>query len=273
MSRQTPPTLGEIRSAHSWKRDYERYMPVSRYIFRPLGFLVTWVAVRIGLTTEAVSWLSGIIGAAACLCLIQGRPGMVPLGLALLLVFNLLDCVDGSIARTMKTENIYGKFLDSIMGDLVDFAFFFAVGIMAFQNPHLLLQASPPFWLAVGCVTAFVYIFLRHVEMLFEYQIYSAEIAPSPDGNIPPDAGGPLRGNDTDGSPGTETGGTDWKGIARLIDRNIRVRESIYVVLILAVILRCVDIFLLFYCIYLLLRAGLSVVVYTSRARRLRDGQ
>lgn len=56
------PTLREIRETHAWKREYERYLPLSRYVFRPLGFLLTWLAIRIGLTSEVVLWLSGFVG-------------------------------------------------------------------------------------------------------------------------------------------------------------------------------------------------------------------
>ena len=57
-------TLRDIRGAHGLKREYEQYLPLSRYVFRPLGFLLTWAAVRMGWTSEGVSWLSGLVGLA-----------------------------------------------------------------------------------------------------------------------------------------------------------------------------------------------------------------
>lgn len=50
------PTLRDIHSTHAWKREYERYLPLSRYVFRPLLFLSPWLAIRLGLTSETVSW-------------------------------------------------------------------------------------------------------------------------------------------------------------------------------------------------------------------------
>ncbi len=108
MTNSTSPTLQEIRETHAWKREYERYLRLSRFVFRPVGFLLTWLAVRIGLTSEAVSWLSGFVGLIAYLCLISNQEHLLLVGIGLLCFFNLLDCVDGSIARTMKTENSYG---------------------------------------------------------------------------------------------------------------------------------------------------------------------
>ena len=34
------PTLKEIRNAHGWKREYEKYLPVSRFIVYPLIALI-----------------------------------------------------------------------------------------------------------------------------------------------------------------------------------------------------------------------------------------
>ena len=103
------PTLKEIRNAHSWKCEYEKYLPLSRFVFRPIGFLFAWLAIRTGLTSETVSWLSGLAGLIAYICLMSGQEGLLLTGIGFLYFFNLLDCVDGSIARTMKTENPYGN--------------------------------------------------------------------------------------------------------------------------------------------------------------------
>ena len=175
------PTLQQIREAHGWKYEYEKYMPISRFFYRPIGFFVTWGAVRIGMTTEMVSFLSGIVGTIACLLLIGKNEVYLIIGIFLLHLFNLLDCVDGSIARVMKTENTYGKFLDSVMGDLVDFAFFFTISIMVFRHPDLVTWSNPfkqgaIFWLVIGCLCAFLYIFLRHIEVLYEFQIYNKQV-------------------------------------------------------------------------------------------------
>jgi phosphatidylglycerophosphate synthase len=268
------PTLRQIVDAHAWKRDYEKYLPISRFLFRPIGFLLTWVAIRVGLTTEAVSWLSGIVGIVGCLCLVGGYEYMLPVGIGLLLFFNLLDCVDGSIARTMKTENTYGKFLDSVLGDLVDFAFFFTISIMVFRHPNLLYWPSPfnqgaIFWLIIGGASAFFYIFLRHIEMLFEYQIYSVEVKISESSSGGDQADDKLNRLHNY----VEKKGVDWKGILRLVDRNVRVRETIYTLLLIAVLLKIVDMLLLIYFVYFLLHTGISVIVYSLRAKKLRDVQ
>ena len=116
-------TVADIRAAHGFKWEYERFLPLSRYIFRPLAFRATWLAIRLEVTSEGVSWLSAVVGAVGLVALVSAAAWTVWVGLGLLALFNLLDCVDGGLARAARTSNPYGRFLDSVCGALVDLAF------------------------------------------------------------------------------------------------------------------------------------------------------
>jgi hypothetical protein len=52
------PTLNQIRKAHGWKRDYEKYLPISRFVFRPVGFLLTWTCFLI----FSIVWTAVLLG-------------------------------------------------------------------------------------------------------------------------------------------------------------------------------------------------------------------
>jgi phosphatidylglycerophosphate synthase len=266
----TLPTLQEIRDAHGWKRDYEKYLPLSRFIFRPLGFLLTWLAIRTGWTTESVACLSGIVGIAGCLCLMSGWQSLLPFGIGLLLAFNLLDCVDGSIARTMKTENPYGKFLDSVCGGLIDLAFWGVLGVAAFRNPELLTWQNPlgygaAFWLAVGSATCFLSIHVVFLENIFDRSLrkdwnklqMSKE---APRGVIEPEENSTL----------SSKNGIDRRYMLRMINNNLRVRETHYLLLIVAYLTRAVDLLLGAYLIYYIFQNTISLIVYSKRGRQIR---
>lgn len=247
-------------------------MPLSRYVYRPIAFLLTWFAVRIGITTECASWLSGIVGVSGIVCLMGKQMGFVWVGIGLLLGFNLLDCVDGSIARVMKTENPYGKFLDAVFGDIVDFVFFGAIGVLALRHPHLLYRSSPfdvgsPFWFLIGSLTAFFFILLRHIELLFDQQIWELEVnlrmaASSSEA----DRQDQLSSNNTQ-----STKYRTWKDILRLLDRNLKVRETHYLFFIIAISLNAIDVFLLFFLVYYFIHTLITGGVYFYRAKRVRD--
>jgi hypothetical protein len=267
------PTLEQIREAHSWKRNYERYLPLSRYFYRPIGFLLTWLGIRMGLTTEAVSWLSGILGIAGLLFLMGKSLNLIWVGIGLLILFNLLDCVDGSIARVMKTENPYGKFLDSVLGDVIDFAFFAAVGIMAYRHPFLVGSNSRSedgtlLCLVIGGVTGFFYILLSHVEQLFDCQIRNPKL--NTQGNtashmsMPTESVSGFRLNVTEST---------FKAFLRLMDRNFRVRETHYLFLIFAILLESLHIFLMLFFAYYSLHTVLTSIAFFRRAKLLRNGK
>lgn len=265
------PTLDEIEAAHGWKRAYERYLPLSRYLFRPVGFWLTWAAVRMGLTSEAVSWLSGAVGLAGCALLVSGVPGALPTGLGLLFAFNLLDCVDGSIARTMKTQNPYGRFLDSVCGGIIDLAFWGVVGIMAFQHPHLLhwpqpFGHGPVFWLAVGGLTCFMFIVLGFLERTFDELLRKhwdnqQGLAARPHGVI----GHALA--PTARIDGNQESKDVW---LRAIVTNMRVRETHYCLLLIAYWAEMVDLLLGGYLLFYFACSVLLLTVYAKRGQQIR---
>ena len=266
------PKLREIWAAHSWKRDYEKYLLLSRFIFRPIGFLLTWIAIRAGLTSEAVSWFSGFVGIAACVCLVSGNANLLPFGLALLIFFNLLDCVDGSIARTMKTENPYGRFLDSICGGIVDMAFWAVVGIMAYHHPHYLLRPDPfeygpIFWLVLGGLTCFLFILLGYLEQTFDrllrsgWERLNADIVNTEELTMKKRSFQHLRSSQKDKSV----------NILRKINTNLRVRETHYFFLIITFWLGIIDFLLEFYFLYYTVHTIILMIIYCSRGTKIRD--
>lgn len=268
MAKLTYPTLRLIRDTHAWKREYERYLPLSRFVFRPLGFLLTWMAIRIGLTSEAVSWLSGVIGLIAYLCLISSREYLLLVGICLLCFFNLLDCVDGSIARTMKTENPYGRFLDAIMY-WIDMGFWALIGIMAYRYPGLLccvdpLGYGPIFWLAIGGLTCYFFILLGFVESTFDQYVRDEWDSTNTKNNTS------LRDKSEDEDiEQAFHRETPPFSVTRVIYHNLKVRETHYFLLVLAYWGKVIDFLLIGYLLYYITHTILMIVIYSIRGRKV----
>ncbi len=271
MHNKTYLTLQEIRDTHAWKRDYERYLPLSRFVFRPAGFLLTWLAVRIGLTSEMVSWLSGLVALIGCFCLIIGQERLLLIGIGLLCFFNLLDCVDGSIARSMNTENPYGKFLDIIMA-WVDMGFWALIGIMAFRHPGVLrfsdpLGNGPIFWLAVGGLTCYFSNLITYFEKCFdgcirdEWDSIKTENESSSKVKSKSEETKSL-------SPDTFRFKTIMS-VVRRINHNLRVRETHYFLLILSYFCQLVDLLLIVFLLYYVMHTIILVIIYSIRGRQL----
>ncbi len=270
MAKLTYPTLREIRDTHAWKREYERYLPLSRYVFRPLGFLLTWLTIRVGLTSETVSWLSGFVGLIGYLCLISDREQLLPVGIGLLLFFNLLDCVDGSIARTMKTENPYGQFLDSIMG-WIDIGFWALIGIMVYRHPDLLyfsdpMSYGPIFWLAVGGLTCYFFSLLGYVEGTFDQYVRDKWDSIRARNNT--SVRNKPKGEEVKQVYHRET---PPFSVVRIIYHNLKVRETHYFLLVLAYWGKAVDLLLAFFMFYYVLNTILLLSIYCYRGRQLHN--
>lgn len=261
------PTLRNIREAHNPRRNYVRYLPLARFVFYPIAFSLTWLAIRIKLTTENVAWLSGIVGIVGCLILVSDLDNFLPLGIGLLLFFNLLDGVDGSIARTMKTQSPYGRFLDSICGGIIDFAFWAVLGIMAFRNPQYLIWSRPfgfpkIFWLLIGGATCFFSIWMIYLERLFDELLrpFWERLNGS-------------KHNDRSSISIKETI-PHWSiefHFFRVINHNLRVRETHYLLLIITFIFRAIDSLLYFYLCYYLLYSILLMIIYSIRGVKIKN--
>jgi hypothetical protein len=270
-TRHKLPTLQEIKEAHVSRWWYEQYLPLNTYIFRPIGFRLTWIAVRMGLSSEAVSWLSAVVGLAGCVLLLSGSRLTLPVGLALLVVFNLLDCVDGDIARCMRTQNPYGRFLDSVCGGIIDVVFWLVVGIMAFQHPQLLywpnpLGYGPIFWLAVGGVTCVLYQVLALLEHCFDMLLrpyWEKEVG----GRTEPN----LSREDTEVPSATQQDRPSAWPIHLIVVTNLRVRETHYFLLIASYLASAVDVLLSAYLVYYLLHSLLLLGVHCTRGRQVRQ--
>ncbi|MFC1868980.1 CDP-alcohol phosphatidyltransferase family protein [Thermodesulfobacteriota bacterium] len=264
------PSLVDIRKAHGWKRDYEKYLPISRFIFRPIGFLLTWVALRIGLTTESTAWLSGIVGVSGCVFIMSKHTNFILFGIFLLLFFNLLDCVDGSIARVTKTENPYGRFLDSICGGIVDLAFWGVVGVMAFRNEDLLIWPDPCgvntlFWLAIGSLTCFLYIFTSFIEKIFKSTLrhHWDQIRTKYRNKL-------ISPRENYQRPLIEDPDSKARCIVRMLNTNLRVRESHYLLLIISYFTGSIDLLLSIFFIYYLCQVIILLAIFSQRGKAVR---
>ena len=219
------------------------------------------------MTSEAVSWLSGVVGLTGCIFLISRNETLLVAGIGLLLLFNLLDCVDGSIARTMKTENPYGRFLDSICGGIIDLIFWAVVGVMAFRNPeYLLIQKIAPVpeftWLIIGSLTCFLSIWLGYLEQTFDSLLRPtwempgvSENTSSPHLNIQQD---------------TPDAVYRIANVVRIINHNLRVRETHYMILLIAFMGGSIDLFLVIFFLYYLLSNIVLMVIYSLRGAKVK---
>jgi phosphatidylglycerophosphate synthase len=135
VSVRTPtPSVAELRAvaqpAAIFARNSGEHWAGKLYM-RKLSPYVTRVALRTGLTPNAVTWLMMVVGVLAAGVLTL--PGLIAAAGALLLiqVQLLLDCVDGEMARWLDKRSSVGVYLDQLAHHITETALPIALGIRA----------------------------------------------------------------------------------------------------------------------------------------------
>lgn len=174
-------TIDDIRSLSRLpkeKKEYQKNDLWSYFVLRKISYHPTWLFLKLGLSANQVTLVSLVIGIAGCILLAFGSYSAMIAGVLLLFIYNLLDHVDGNIARYNKSATNYGKFIDALTGSCITTFIFVSAGIGAFNHPDLSLNSllhlfsaidiNKSTFLILGAWTSLCYILPRFlaVELL-----------------------------------------------------------------------------------------------------------
>jgi len=128
------------------KRRWDGQYPYFRWILRPLSFPLTWLAFKVGLSANQVTLLSVLALVPGAVLLGTGDLKKQLLGAALVVVFNLLDSVDGNLARLKPPDpTSSGAFIDG-MAIYPYLILFIALGIGIGRSPSLYDSMLAGYW-------------------------------------------------------------------------------------------------------------------------------
>lgn len=91
---------------------------LDRTFYRPIGF---WIAMKLrtsGITPNQITIISIFVGVAGGACFYSTHPAWNLLGVMLMIYANILDCVDGQLARLTGIKSNVGRIIDGFAGDL-----------------------------------------------------------------------------------------------------------------------------------------------------------
>ncbi|MDO4703640.1 CDP-alcohol phosphatidyltransferase family protein [Tannerella sp.] len=92
---------------------------VDLYFYRPIGFWIARMLRPTGITPNMITFFSIFVGAGAgWLFYFTNNLTYTLLGILLLVFANILDCVDGQLARLTGIKSEIGRILDGIAGDI-----------------------------------------------------------------------------------------------------------------------------------------------------------
>lgn len=91
---------------------------IDRIFYRPIGFRIARTLRGTGITPNMVTVVSIFVGAAVGLLFYQDDLYYNICGILLLICANILDCVDGQLARLTGIKSAIGRILDGFAGDI-----------------------------------------------------------------------------------------------------------------------------------------------------------
>jgi phosphatidylglycerophosphate synthase len=108
--------MSQIESTHK-SRDVEE--TIDLYFYRPIGYVVARICAALGITPNAVTIASIVIGVVGGHMLYYRDLTINGWGLVLWVVADILDSVDGQLARLTNNKSKLGRILDGFAGNLI----------------------------------------------------------------------------------------------------------------------------------------------------------
>ena len=126
-------TIDEIKKKCSEERFFA-YDSLQDRLFVPVAMYLVWLFVRIGVSGNAVSWLSAFVAVLGAFLLTSSDSLVVLIGSFGYILWCLFDYVDGAVARFNGKGSVAGQYIDWIMHVIVHVATIAGISIGAMNN-------------------------------------------------------------------------------------------------------------------------------------------
>lgn len=97
--------------------------------YRPLAFLFVKSVYKTKITPNQVTWLALLVGVIGALYFMKGTAEAFFLGAILLIIYDVLDCSDGQLARLNHNGTLTGRIVDGFADYIVTITAYIGIGI------------------------------------------------------------------------------------------------------------------------------------------------
>lgn len=151
-----------------WKKD----PLISKIFYRPVSFLTASICANLNISANAVSYFSALIAVIATVCFLFNSYTAAIVGAILINIWLILDCTDGNLARSVRSQPM-GEFADSISSYILVAFMFNTMGFYVFNNGGSIISSKNAVILLLG---AFASTFDTLSRLIFQkFQAISKE--------------------------------------------------------------------------------------------------
>lgn len=138
------PIASKIKSTYK-SEDTEEIL--DKLFYRPIGYWLAVVSKAIGLTPNAVTFISIIFGVTAGHLLFYQNVKINLIGVFLLITAEAMDAADGQLARMTNIHSRYGKIFDGVAGNLM------FVSIYLHMSARFIIEGGTPWILGIAVLS------------------------------------------------------------------------------------------------------------------------
>ena len=138
-----------------------------KWIIRKLSFPFTFLFINLGFSAWGASVLSIFVALAGCAALCVDSALWRVVGVVLVELWLVMDCVDGNIARVKKTSSPMGGCIDAFSGYFITAFVFFSVGVAACYSTRFAEHAG--LWVAMGGLSSAFGLLARLIHQKYTY--------------------------------------------------------------------------------------------------------
>lgn len=241
-------SLDQIKEAYIQKKDWEKQFPLTYFVVRPLSFYVTCLVIRISESAPIVVGVGFIIAVLGCVSLVFMSYLSPWPGIVLLAIFSLLDTVDGNIARVTNKVSYYGRYLDGMVGVLIDACYFFFLGL----GVYLMSGRSNPWIFLAGIIIMAARFYGNIAEVNYDYLTIQKQ---------------KQEGKFQETLHKNVESSTYRQNPLYLLFINLNTLNVQLLALAICAALNIIDLFLLLYALYYLVRILVITIFYLHQAR------
>ena len=138
-----------------------------KWIIRKLSFPFTFLFINLGFSAWGASVLSIFVALAGCAALCVDSALWRVVGVVVVELWLVMDCVDGNIARVKKTSSPMGGCIDAFSGYFITAFVFFSVGVAACYSTRFAEHTG--LWVAMGGLSSAFGLLARLIHQKYTY--------------------------------------------------------------------------------------------------------